>query len=122
MKSQARAVCSLIVAAAAVTLLTTATFAVTAFLRGGEWKELSAEYRRGYVAGSVDMMRALADANYLSSSVRAKTNTIIDCIAEKTDLEIVKIFERHLDRHASVQRDSVAPAIYIALQDQCGAK
>jgi hypothetical protein len=101
-------------------MLTSAAFAVSTYLKGSAWNDVSAEYRRGYSAGAVDMLRALADADYMAPSVRAEVARLVKCVDERSDADIVKMFERHLGRNASVKEDSVAPAIYVAMRDQCG--
>jgi hypothetical protein len=120
MQVRTRTLSTVLIAGLLATTLASGAFAVASFLQASEWNNTEKEYRRGYAAGALDMLRALADADYLSSSVRSKTNKIIDCVAGKSDGDIVRIFDGHVKRHPDNGRDSVAPALYIAMQESCG--
>jgi hypothetical protein len=120
MNKRTRAPFLLVLAAGVLIVLTSGAFAVSTYLKGGAWNDVSAEYRRGYAAGAVDMLRALADADYIAPAVRAEAARLVKCVDDRSDADIVRMFERHLSRNASVKEDSVAPAIYVAMRDQCG--
>ena len=122
MNRPVRTLCTLAVAACVAVALASGAFAVASFLTAGDWADASKEYRRAYAGGALDMLRALADANYLASSVRPKTDRLIECVAGKTDGDIAAIFDAHVKRHPDGSRDSVAPALYLAMQESCGAR
>lgn len=122
MKKPVRAFSTLLIAACLATTLASGALAVASFLQANEWNDAGKDYKRGYAAGALDMLRALADANYMSTSVRGKTNKLIECVAGKTDGDIVRLFDAHVKRHPDGGKDSVAPALYIAMQESCGAR
>ena len=93
MNRPARTLCTLAVAACVAVTLASGALAVASFLTAGDWADASKEYRRAYAAGALDMLRALADANYLTSAVRPKTDRLIECVAGKTDGDIAAIFD-----------------------------
>ena len=119
MTKPARTFFTLLIASCIATTLASGAFAVASFLQASEWNDAGKDYKRGYAAGALDMLRALADANYMSASVRGKTNKLIACVAGKTDGDIVRIFDGHVKRHPDSGKDSVAPALYIAMQESC---
>ena len=64
MNRPVRTLCTLAVAACVAVTLASGALAVASFLTAGDWADASKEYRRAYAGGALDMLRALADANY----------------------------------------------------------
>ena len=108
------------VIAGALATFATASIAVQAFLDADRWADASKDYRLGYAAGALDMLRALDDAKFITSSVAKRTHSIVECSNDETDSAIGKIYETYISNEPSRRSHSTTSAIYNAIRIHCG--
>jgi predicted glycosyltransferase involved in capsule biosynthesis len=99
----------------------TASHAVLAFLDGDSYGSSSKDYKLGYAAGSLDMLRALQDAGKLQPiSFDNQAKAIMDCYAKKLDTDIDQAYVSYLRKYPAKHDRSAASAIYNAMREACG--
>ncbi len=96
--------------------------AVSAYDTGDSFLEASdEEYRHGYIAGSVDMLAVLEDADLLGGGVFSQqTGRMIACLKDKTIDDVQAMYERRLKRQPDKRSNAAASSIYFAIKEGCG--
>ena len=122
MKDLLRALRVPLAAAASLLCLASAGFAVSAYIDANGWDKATSDYRRGYAAGAVDMLRALQDANYLAPAHSPQAAAIAKCSDNKDDSEIAKMYVNYITRHPDRRGRSTASAIYNAVRESCNIR
>lgn len=111
-----------IVTAGALATFATASVAVQAFLDADSWDNASRDYRLGYAAGALDMLRALEDAKFMAPSVARRTRAIVECSNNDNDGAISRMYEDYMKSEPSRRKNSTASAIYNAIRIHCDIK
>jgi hypothetical protein len=94
--------------------------AVLAFLDGNSYRNASRDYQLGYMAGSVDMLRALQDAGKVGPpDFNAQALAIINCVEKSTDVNIDKMYADYLQKNPDRIDRSTASAVYNSMRVAC---
>jgi hypothetical protein len=94
--------------------------AVLAFLDGNGYRNASRDYQLGYMAGAVDMLRALQDAGKIGPpDFNAQALAIVNCVQKSTDINIDKMYADYLQRNPDRIDRSTASAVYNAMRISC---
>ncbi len=111
------------VAGATLTLAVPLTaLAVSAFDTGDSFLEAAdEEYRHGYIAGSVDMLAVLEDADLLGGGTFSEqSRRMIACLRDRTIDDIQAMYQNRLKRQPDKRSNAAASSIYFAVKEGCG--
>lgn len=94
--------------------------AVLAFLDGESYSTSTRDYKLGYSAGSLDMLRALQDAGKLQPvNFNDQAKAITNRFAKKVDTDIDAAYVAYLKKYPKRRDRSAASAIYNAMREIC---
>jgi len=99
---------------------TGASFAVMSYLDAESWDTSTQDYKDGYAAGALDMLRALDDAKVLGGSFASQARSVVSCSNKSTAREVGAMYDGYMKREPKRRRNSTASAIYNAIRIHCG--